>query len=275
MSLGSNKWLAKEGVVTPITLGVSVFFLLLLFQPFGYNDYEYGKLLSDSFLSSIIVLLITFTSRKVTYSIFRKRSVNEYLCIQVLLDITLFLGVTFLINLISGGFRNIRFVDWLGLSLQYVLIFELFFIPLSLFIKHYFKLVTGGVNSNLDRSEDFNLSLHKVCLLSDTGNDILEVFPQEILLIKSSGNYMEVFYLKEGKVSRYILRSTLEKVTKQLDLYPFLFKCHRSYLINTDRIEKVRGNKRGYTITVSGLQEAIPVSRSKIDLFHSVYSDED
>ena len=150
----------------------------------------------------------------------------------------------------------------------------MFFIPLSLFIKHYFNLVNGDLNSSFNSSEDFNLSLGKVCLLSDTENDILEVFPQEILSIKSSGNYIEVFYIKEGKVFRNILRCTLEKVTKQFDLYPFLFRCHRSYLINTDRIEKVKGNKRGYTITVTGLQEAIPVSRSRIDLFHEVYSDE-
>lgn len=274
MSFGLNKWLANEHVVTPIILGVSVFFLLLLFRPFGYNDYAYSRLLEDSFISSIAVLFITFISRKVTYSIFRKRSVSQILYIQVLLDITLFLGVTFLINLISGGFRNIHFIDWLVLSLQYVLIFELFFIPLSLFIKHYFNLVTGDVNSNFNRNEFLDLSLDSVCLLSDTENDILEVFPQEILLIKSSGNYIEVFYFKEGKVSRNILRSTLEKVTKQLNLYPFLFRCHRSYLINTDRIEKVKGNKRGYIITVTGLLEAIPVSRSKIDMFHKVYSDE-
>ena len=102
MYFGLNKWLAKEQVVTPITLGVSVFFLLLLFQPFGYSDYTYSRLLEDSFISSIVVLFITFISRKVTYSVFRKRSVSQILYIQVLLDITLFLGVTFLINLISG-----------------------------------------------------------------------------------------------------------------------------------------------------------------------------
>jgi len=54
-----------------------------------------------------------------------------------------------------------------------------------------------------------------------------------LLLIKSVENYVEIYLQRNNKISRFYLRKTLKKVDEELIKYSFIFRCHRSYIINT------------------------------------------
>jgi DNA-binding LytR/AlgR family response regulator len=108
----------------------------------------------------------------------------------------------------------------------------------------------------------------KIVLKSANERETLEVIPDDILLIESVGNYVEVTYLKErDKPETTLLRSTLRRIERQLKGFPFLFKCHRGFIVNINRIERANGNAQGYKLYFEGVDKEIPVARSYLKRF--------
>jgi DNA-binding LytR/AlgR family response regulator len=108
----------------------------------------------------------------------------------------------------------------------------------------------------------------RIVLRSDNDRETLEVDPEDILFIESEGNYVEVTFIGENNdIERALLRSSLKRVVKQLRGFPFLFKCHRSYIVNVKRIKRTNGNAQGYKLHLEGADKEIPVSRSYLKKF--------
>jgi DNA-binding LytR/AlgR family response regulator len=109
---------------------------------------------------------------------------------------------------------------------------------------------------------------HKLVLKSDSDRETLEVDPGNILFIESEGNYVEVTFQKEkDETESVLLRSSLKGIVKQLRAFPFLFKCHRSYIVNVKRIKRTNGNAQGYKLHLENCNKEIPVARSYLKKF--------
>ena len=257
----------KETTLLSLVCATTVFFLLIFFQPLHYRYQSLGRVLGDALLTGGLVVMIIFVSRKIVAFLFQTDTKRIYgYGMQIILDVVLFLLLTFLVNLISGGFQNITYTKWLWLTIKYVFIFEAFLIPLSILLNHYFVLASQNAVV-FQKKEESKLGFSKLCLVSISKKEQLEVFPKDLIMIKSDGNYMEVYYLQNDKIAFTLLRNTMVAIESHIIEYPFLLRCHRSYLINTDKIESIKGNTRGYIINLAGIEYDIPVSRSKIASF--------
>ena len=256
-----------EATLLPLICATTVFFLLIFFQPLHYRYQSLGRVLGDALLTGGLVVMITFISRKIVAFLFQPDTKRIYSYgMQIILDVVLFLLLTFLVNLISGGFHNITYAKWLWLTIKYVFIFEAFLIPLSILLNHYFVLSSQNTFV-FQKEEESKVGSSKLCLMSISKKEQLEVFPKDLIMIKSDGNYMEVYYFQNEKIAFTLLRNTMAAIESHIIEYPFLLRCHRSYLINTDKIQSIKGNARGYIISLAGIEYDIPVSRSKIASF--------
>jgi DNA-binding LytR/AlgR family response regulator len=109
---------------------------------------------------------------------------------------------------------------------------------------------------------------HTLVLKSDSDRETFEVDPEDLLFIESEGNYVEVTFQKgKNETGNVLLRSSLKGILKQLKDFPFLFKCHRSYIVNIKRIKNTNGNAQGYKLHIESLDKEIPVSRSYLKKF--------
>ena len=82
-----------------------------------------------------------------------------------------------------------------------------------------------------------------------------------LLYIEARKNNVCVCYLKEGKIHKTELRSTLTALKDDLP-YDNIFQCHRSFLVNINNISSAKGNSNGYQLRLSGCDDFIPVSRT-------------
>lgn len=94
---------------------------------------------------------------------------------------------------------------------------------------------------------------------SDNGKDEIKVIPDDLLYLKSSGNYIEVQVLTNKGVQTKLIRNTLRKFEKTYQGHPHLIRCHRSYLINPAQIKKVYRKKGKLELELIGAK--IPLSR--------------
>jgi DNA-binding LytR/AlgR family response regulator len=108
----------------------------------------------------------------------------------------------------------------------------------------------------------------KLILKSDNTSETFEVDPEDILLIESVGNYVEITFQKEKeKTEIALLRSSLKHIERQLKKFPFLFKCHRGFIVNLNKIQRANGNAQGYKLYFEGVDKEIPVARSYLKKF--------
>lgn len=110
----------------------------------------------------------------------------------------------------------------------------------------------------------------QVTLVSHNGKQTLTAKENEILWLESRQNYVTVFHLKHNAVTETTLRNTLKSMGEQLPAATFL-RCHQSFIVNTDLIEKAEGNAQGLRLTLRGAAGTeVPVSRRYVNDLRAV-----
>ncbi|MBS7232820.1 LytTR family transcriptional regulator [Flavobacterium psychroterrae] len=84
--------------------------------------------------------------------------------------------------------------------------------------------------------------------------DILKIKKADLVCISNAQNYVEIFYLENGKLSSKIIRSSLKKVQED---FTFLMQIHRSHLINPLHFKSWRNQN-----TIILTQIELPVSKN-------------
>ncbi|WP_080054023.1 LytTR family DNA-binding domain-containing protein [Spirosoma aerolatum] len=101
---------------------------------------------------------------------------------------------------------------------------------------------------------------HLLTLVADNEKDNLILSANDLLYIESSDNYCTVVYFKKDQIVKPLLRSSLSRLEKQIAQL-HIVRCHRSYVVNLNRVERVTGNAQGYKLHILGGQFQIPVAR--------------
>lgn len=91
--------------------------------------------------------------------------------------------------------------------------------------------------------------------------DSLEVCPDRIVYIESSGNYVNIYY-NNGSVEKKTIRTSIKKIEEQLSIYGFFVRCHRAFIVNMNYVLKFGRNTLGYRISLDGCEDDVPVSRT-------------
>ena len=97
-------------------------------------------------------------------------------------------------------------------------------------------------------------------LIAENEKDSLNILAANLFYIESSDNYSTVFYEKEGKLQKELLRSSLTRLENQISSENIV-RCHRSFIVNLDKVKKVTGNAQGYKLHLETPELFVPVAR--------------
>lgn len=116
-------------------------------------------------------------------------------------------------------------------------------------------------------------SNNSIKLIDFSGKNIFETTREQLIYITSANNYVEIFYTDNNDVpARTLLRQTLTEIDNQLVTTDNSFcRCHKTYIINKEKIISITGNAKGYQLILSGCTKPIPVSRTKNDKLIATY----
>jgi DNA-binding LytR/AlgR family response regulator len=101
-------------------------------------------------------------------------------------------------------------------------------------------------------------------LIADNEKDVLSFLVADLLFIESSDNYCTIVYLKNGQPAKPLLRSSLSRLESQINAFNIV-RCHRSFVVNLDRVERITGNAQGYKLHLLSGQFQVPVARKYND----------
>jgi LytTr DNA-binding domain len=91
----------------------------------------------------------------------------------------------------------------------------------------------------------------------------LKARAEDLLFLRAEDNYVVVHLLEDGREQRRMLRCTLAEAEAQLG--DTVLRCHRSYLVNRQKIAAVSGNKANARLLLIGSAAELPISRQLID----------
>lgn len=178
--------------------------------------------------------------------------------------ITISSGFVFFYSKISGVI-GITLIDMLK-------IFFISLIPISvLIVVNQYRLI----RANLRSAEVLNRKLLEykerkeklVHFESDYKSDQLVIKADSVILVHSADNYIEVYYESSGMLKKQLVRCSLKKAESILMEFDSFFRCHRSYIINVNRIVEITGSSQGYDLFLELVDFPVSVSQKYVGEF--------
>lgn len=130
----------------------------------------------------------------------------------------------------------------------------------------------NALKRNLNSSKEINQILSERINISPVKEDLItlnkstkesiSIRPEDILYMESEGNYVNVHYRQDEKVTYKQIRSTIKQMEETLQNHPMFIRCHRAFIVNINYISNAEGNAQGYQLTLSNVPLEIPVSRT-------------
>ena len=125
------------------------------------------------------------------------------------------------------------------------------------------------LRSHLKSANELNIKLKGnksipdklVHFVSDYQKDNISIKVSLILFIRSANNYIELFWKENQDVKSQMVRLSLTKAEDILKDDKFIFKCHRSYMVNINYIDKIEGSSQGYRLYFEKVDFPVPVSK--------------
>ena len=100
---------------------------------------------------------------------------------------------------------------------------------------------------------------------SDYQKDSLAIKVSLLLFIRSANNYIEVFWKEGDNIKNKMVRCSMIHAEEILKEHKFIFKCHRSYIVNLNYIERIEGNLQGYKLFFENINFSVPVSKNLVN----------
>lgn len=82
----------------------------------------------------------------------------------------------------------------------------------------------------------------------------------QLIYVQANQNYIEIVYINsDKKTESKTFRQSLSKIHQQA---PFLERCHRSFLVNVNSIQEIKGNSQNAKIYFRHAEGHIPLSKT-------------
>ncbi len=259
----------KKTLIRYFWVGCFIALFLIIFQPFGTANVkmDYKNLfLSGYGILSFLVFSMVFIGLP---RLFPSIIIEEKWVVwkQILLLITA-LSLTLLACYIYQAV-------WFGWKISFFSFWSFFItvIPISIFpcvmvamLDYIYQLQKHQTVANNFNQQAKPQATNTTTLLhfKDENDKLDFVLPlDQLIFIKAANNYVEINYLENEHIKKYLLRNSIRNIESQLT-YPSIKRCHRSYLVNMDKAARITGNAQGYKIHFPFTVDfVVPVSRAK------------
>lgn len=253
-----------------LLIGLTVVFMLTVLQPFGTAGFkhEYKTLILSGY--GVVIFFAGILYFWIVEGIISSKMKDRWTIVHEV--IFLFSNVMF--SLVVCYFYYV-FIFSQHVNFTRFFEFLTFAGSIALFPVAVYMLFIYSKFKEVRYLDDRVLSEHKspetgsrIRLTGSNEKEKIEVNADDLLYVKSNDNYVIIYMLEDGKLSKKMLRNTLNKIDSLTG--EKLRKCHRSYLVNTSKIVDIEGNITNSKLSILGSDQKIPVSRSNVEVFRNM-----
>lgn len=250
-------------------VSVIVLVFLFMFQPYNLSTLAF----KDKLFLIVGLVVITFLSLSMNLLILPSIIPKMFNSSSWNIRKEIFWNL-WLLFIISSG--NLLLFSYFGiLDFTLLLVFKIILyslIPIAILITvNQDRMLRQNLRSALDLNKKLQerkaIDKQMVFFESDYNKDSLSIRVNSILFVRSANNYIEVSWLESDKVNNQLVRSSLKNAEEILKDFKFIIKCHRSYIVNINHIDKISGSYQGYKLNIQNTDITIPVSQNYVSKF--------
>ena len=280
----------QQKLSIPILAGLCVFCIFFFFQPFGIEIYGNKKIaiigMQYAFITIVISSFCNVIVPMLLPKLFNEKNWTVFSEILFLLFIITFIATgNFIFTTYIFNVKNSVSL-FLNLVL-YTFAFGIFPILISVVTKQQRllkKYATEASNmdailvnkveleakyenipqseANITISNEHILPNNSFTIKGNNQKEKIQLYLNEFLYAEAADNYTAIHFIKNDKQGQVLFRTSIKNVDEQHQLPDFLFRCHKSYLVNLQKVNHISGNAQGYSLHLTNSAIKIPVSRS-------------
>lgn len=275
------EYLYEKKNILRLIFFTAIFALLFIniFQPFGSQHwYPNISQFKYFFFSSLIILtgmLVVVISRWIMYAYTRKNTLTYWQYSGWVL------GEILSMSMFYSLFA--KFIPKEGLSRDFMEIFRqstvntslVILLPYSILWLYFSLNEKKRMLEKLAVEEHSNESQKKplIAFPDEKGELKISVMLENLLYVDSADNYATIHYLNKSKLSHFLIRNSLKWMEENLTTNTPLVRCHRSYLVNLDKVKVLRKTKDGILLELDAVNTPdIPVSKTYYDRVMAKFS---
>jgi len=243
------EYLNRKGNIVRLILFTAVFALVFInvYAPFGADSYLKLSGIRLFLYSSFVILtgmLVVVISRVIMYLYSRKGTLNYWSYIVWVIAEILIMAFVYCIyvKFILADERD--FMEIFNASVKNTsLIILLPYIILWL----YFSWQDNAAKlQELEEKETHSTkpSGGMIPFRDEKGTLRLSVQLDDLLYLEAADNYVSVHYLQRDKLKRFMVRNAMKTFEEQFH-NSNIIRCHRSFMVNLDKVEVIRKEKDG------------------------------
>ena len=263
-----------------VTVGILVAFILFFVGPFGLSQLQpdslrasicigFGGITIATVLATHYIAILSFPSY------FKSDNWNVGRNIGMTLLHFFMVGSANFIFVWSRGWSEMRLDLFLLMQISTLAVGAL---PVGILtiLKHN-RLLRNSLREaqNLDTLRSRHKSenqTERIVLCGNNRDEELHTSLDDLLCVRAEGNYVEI-YTAANYNRAQLLRSTLSSVEDTLQLYPQLIRCHRSFIVNIEKVEGIQGNAQGLKLLLASDALKIPVSKTYLKTVQTYLKD--
>lgn len=262
-------YLNEKGNIIRLILFTSLFALVFIniYSPFGTDKWFNHTRLEFFTYSSLVILtgvLVVVISRIVMYYVGRKHIITFWQYFAWIFGEIMLMSLFYAL---FGKFvlKDVRiFTDLVKLSAWKTALVLL--LPYSVMWLYFSWRDKKEQIERMAEIQSFSGNVREMIPFYDDKSVLkFSVKKESFLYLESEENYVSIYYLNEGKVSKYLLRDTMKKMEETFSGTEII-RCHRSYMVNFEKVKVIRKDKDGLKLELESPSVIdIPVSKTYVD----------
>ena len=230
----------KHNLIVGLLIALWLFIFAFIIKPFDDGTINLRAWFLISFGFSVMAFLcyaILAVLQKSVYEKISKWNINYEIVSLLFFYVIYFFGIYayYKSPILNGGYSFEKF-------------FVIIFIKVALILTPVIILARRYLIKLIPLKEDI------LNFRGENKLDVLKIKKEDLVCVSNAQNYVEIFYIENGKLVSKLIRSSLKKVQEDFD---FLMQIHRSYLINPAHFKSWRNPN-----TIILTQIELPVSKN-------------
>lgn len=251
-------------------VGLSVFFVLAVFQPFGTHAFQHSSKYLLLFGYAVVIAASSVLAWEIVAWAWQQRADKTagwtFRHEIGMLSFVFFFGASashfYQIWLVGGRLSLSGYAGFMLVAASTSVF------PLAiLLVARYSKAKNALEKAALLAQNAAPAAPPTILLQGENKHETLTLLKAELLLLRSADNYVEILLQKGPQIQRLMLRGSLARMLEQIG-DPDFRQVHRSFVVNFGQPLALIGKSPAYRLVFSGLPETelepVPVSQTQV-----------
>jgi hypothetical protein len=253
----------RNTVIQIIFTSIFAYAFILLYHPFGsqsWFDINTGQFAFYSGFVVVVGMMVVIISR-VIMTQYRKWWTMTILgyALMVAAEVLAMTGFYMMIQKVFLHDRRFWFEVYYTAILNTTLILLIPYLISLLYFAWYDKKIHFD---RLLREKESGREPRFVNITDENGESRLAIQLDELLYIEASENYVTIHYEDQTRTGRQMIRCSMKRMEEQMAGLPVV-RCHRSYMVNLNRVRLARKTRSGLVVELNTAQPVqLPVSET-------------